>query len=71
MEKESRLTKSINNLVDLINETEWYKPIAIISCIILAPVIGIIQFIIRFVASTIEEIGNLYEDLRETKNEQR
>lgn len=69
MEKENRLTKSINNLVDLINETEWYKPIAIIVLLVFSPVIAVIQFIIRFVAETVEDIGNFYESFRRKKDE--
>lgn len=69
MEKENRLTKSINNLVDLINETEWYKPIAIIVLLVFSPVIAVIQFIIRFIAETIEDIGNFYESFRRKKDE--
>ena len=69
MKKENRLTKSINNLVDLINETEWYKPIAIIVLLVFSPVIAVIQFIIRFVAETIEDIGNFYESFRRKKDE--
>lgn len=69
MKKENRLTKSINNLVDLINETEWYKPIAIIVLLVFSPVIAVIQFIIRFVAETVEDIGNFYESFRRKKDE--
>lgn len=69
MEKENRLTKSINNLVDLINETEWYKPIAIIVLLVFSPVIAVIQFIIRFIAETIEDVGNFYESFRRKKDE--
>lgn len=64
-----KVEDSINKLVDLINETEWYKPIAIILLIILSPVIAIVQFVIRFVVGTVEEMGNFFEDLKETKNE--